>query len=192
MELVNKISISKTLKIFLIVILGTILLTVSAKTKINFSFWGFEQTVPMTMQTFMVLFLGLAFGYKIGLATVSLYLIEGIIGLPVFANSPEKGIGIIYFTGPTMGFLIGFLVAVFFAGFLKIEKTNLKNIFFIFFKLIFSVSFIYFFGLIWLSTLIGWEKAYKFGAQPFLLAELFKILLLTVLYPWIIKIRKFI
>jgi len=192
MELVNKISISKTLKIFLIVILGTILLTVSAKTKINFNFWGFGQTVPMTMQTFMVLFLGLAFGYKIGLATVSLYLIEGIIGLPVFANSPEKGIGIIYFTGPTMGFLIGFLVAVFFAGFLKIEITNLKNIFFIFFKLIFSVSFIYFFGLIWLSTLIGWEKAYKFGAQPFLLAELFKILLLTVLYPWIIKIRKFI
>ena len=192
MELVNKISISKILKIFLIVVLGTVLLTVSAKTKINFSFWGFEQTVPMTMQTFMVLFLGLAFGYKIGLATVSLYLIEGIIGLPVFANSPEKGIGIIYFTGPTMGFLIGFLVAVFFAGFLKIEKTNLKNIFFIFFKLIFSVSFIYFFGLIWLSTLIGWEKAYKFGAQPFLLAELFKILLLTVLYPWIIKIRKFI
>ena len=192
MELVNKISISKTLKIFLIVILGTILLTVSAKTKINFSFWGFEQTVPMTMQTFMVLFLGLAFGYKIGLATVSLYLIEGIIGLPVFANSPEKGIGIVYFTGPTMGFLIGFLVAVFFAGFLKIEKTNLENIFFIFFKLIFSVSFIYLFGLIWLSTLIGWEKAYKFGAQPFLLAELFKILLLTALYPWIIKIRKFI
>ena len=192
MELVNKISISKTLKIFLIVVLGTILLTVSAKTKINFNFWGFEQTVPMTMQTFMVLFLGLAFGYKIGLATVSLYLIEGIVGLPVFANSPEKGIGIIYFTGPTMGFLIGFLVAVFFAGFLKIEKTNLKNIFFIFFKLIFSVSFIYWFGLIWLSTLIGWEKAYKFGAQPFLLAELFKILLLTALYPWIIKIRKFI
>ena len=192
MELVNKISISKTLKIFLIVILGTILLTVSAKTKINFSFWGFGQTVPMTMQTFMVLFLGLAFGYKIGLAIVSLYLIEGIIGLPVFANSPEKGIGIVYFTGPTMGFLIGFLVAVFFAGFLKIEKTNLENIFFIFFKLIFSVSFIYLFGLIWLSTLIGWEKAYKFGAQPFLLAELFKILLLTALYPWIIKIRKFI
>ena len=192
MELVNKISISKTLKIFLIVVLGTILLTVSAKTKINFNFWGFEQTVPMTMQTFMVLFLGLAFGYKIGLATVSLYLIEGIVGLPVFANSPEKGIGIIYFTGPTMGFLIGFLVAVFFAGFLKIEKTNLENIFFIFFKLIFSVSFIYWFGLIWLSTLIGWEKAYKFGAQPFLLAELFKILLLTALYPWIIKIRKFI
>ena len=192
MELVNKISISKTLKIFLIVVLGTILLTVSAKTKINFNFWGFEQTVPMTMQTFMVLFLGLAFGYKIGLATVSLYLIEGIVGLPVFANSPEKGIGIIYFTGPTMGFLIGFLVAVFFAGFLKIEKTNLENIFFIFFKLIFSVSFIYLFGLIWLSTLIGWENAYKFGAQPFLLAELFKILLLTALYPWIIKIRKFI
>ena len=65
----------------------------------------------MTMQTFVVLFLGISFGYKIGLATISLYLIEGLIGLPVFSNSPERGIGIVYFTGPTMGYLIGFLSA---------------------------------------------------------------------------------
>ena len=63
------------------------------------------------MQTFVVLFLGVSLGYKIGLASVGLYLLEGIIGLPVFSNSPEKGIGIVYFTGPTMGYLIGFLTA---------------------------------------------------------------------------------
>ena len=63
----------------------------------------------MTMQTFVVLFLGISFGYKIALATVSLYLIEGILGLPVFSNSPERGVGLTYFTGPTMGYLIGFL-----------------------------------------------------------------------------------
>ena len=73
------------------------ILTVSAKLKIPF------YPVPMTMQTFVVLFLGIAFGFKIGLATVSIYLLEGIIGIPVFSNSPEKGVGLAYFTGPTMG-----------------------------------------------------------------------------------------
>ena len=63
----------------------------------------------MTMQTFVVLLIGIIFGWKIGLATISLYLFEGIIGLPVFSGTPEKGVGLVYFTGPTMGFLLGFL-----------------------------------------------------------------------------------
>ena len=186
MEAIKKIELNKIAKVVLISVLGTLLLTISAKIKIPF------YPVPMTMQTFVVLFLGMAFGYKIGLVTVSLYLLEGILGLPVFANSPEKGIGIVYFTGPTMGYLIGFLIAVFFTGYLQFGKPTITNVIFIFFKLVFSVSFIYILGLFWLSTLIGWDKAFKFGAQPFLLAELFKILLLTTLYPWIIKIRKII
>ena len=97
MELLKTSLIQKTLKVFLVVFLGTIALTISAKLKIPF------YPVPMTMQTFVVLFLGLAFGYKVGLATVGVYLLEGIIGIPVFSNSPEKGVGLIYFTGPTMG-----------------------------------------------------------------------------------------
>ena len=109
----------------------------------------------MTMQTFVVLFLGLSFGYKIGLATVSLYLIEGIIGLPVFSNSPERGIGIVYFTGPTMGYLIGFFSACFLASFVKTKKDNY---FVIFLKIILSVSTIYILGVLWLGTLIGWDK----------------------------------
>ncbi len=142
----------------------------------------------MTMQTFIVMFLGIAFGWKIAVATVSLYLIEGIIGLPVFAGTPEKGVGLVYFTGPTMGYLIGFLLAAYFSG-----NLNLNNKLIIFLKLIFSVSFIYILGLAWLGTLIGWDKPiFKLGAEPFLLAELFKVTLLTFLYPLIIKIRKFI
>ena len=144
-----------------------------------------------------MLFLGLAFGFKIGLVTVSLYLFEGIFGLPVFANSPEKGIGLIYFTGPTMGYLIGFLVAVYFAGIFKnlFKRFNHKyfDILVIFSWLTFSVSFIYILGLLWLGYLIGWDKPiFELGAQPFLLAELFKITLLTILYPWIKKINKII
>ena len=70
----------------------------------------------MTMQTLVILIIGISFGWKLGLATVSLYLFEGIIGLPVFSGTPEKGIGFVYFTGPTMGYLIGFLITVFFVG----------------------------------------------------------------------------
>ena len=183
MELLKTNSIQKVLKLFIVIFLGTVALTISSKFKIPF------YPVPMTMQTFVVLFLGIAFGYKIGLATVSIYLLEGIIGIPVFSNSPEKGVGLIYFTGPTMGYLIGFLPAVFFAGYFNLRN----NIFLIFIKLIFSVSIIYILGVLWLGTLIGWDKPiFQLGVASFLLAELFKICLLSLLASKIIKIRKLI
>ena len=183
MELVKSAQSSKILKTIIIIFFGSIALTISAKIKIPF------YPVPMTMQTFVVLFLGLSFGYKIGLATVGLYLLEGISGMPVFSNSPEKGIGWIYFTGPTMGYLIGFLFATFLAGYLNFKT----NIIFIFFKLIVSVSIIYILGILWLGNLIGWDKpVIQFGVTPFLLAELFKIALLTILGKQLLKLRKFI
>ena len=182
MEAINKTSkIDRIIKLTLLTIAGSILITISAKIKIPF------YPVPMTMQTFVILLIGITYGYKIGLATVTLYLLEGIFGLPVFASSPEKGIGVAYFIGPTMGYLVGFLVAVYFAGLFKYDKGLINT----FLKLIFSVSFIYILGIIWLGTLIGWDKpVFKFGAQPFLLAELFKILLLLVLTPTLIKVKK--
>ena len=183
MEAIKNLKIEKVIKFTLISIIGSILITVSAKIKIPF------YPVPMTMQTFVVLFLGLSFGYKIGLATVGLYILEGIIGIPVFSNSPEKGVGWIYFTGPTMGYLIGFLFATFLAGYLNF---NTKMIF-IFIKLIVSVSIIYILGVLWLGNLIGWDKpVIQFGVTPFLLAELFKIALLTILAKQLLKLRKFI
>ena len=183
MEATKTNQIQKVLKYFLLVFAGSILLTISAKIKIPF------YPVPMTMQTFVVIFLGIAFGYRIALATVFLYLFEGIIGFPVFSNSPEKGVGLSYFTGPTMGYLIGFLVATFLAGYLNL-KTNIFNIFF---KLILSVSAIYILGILWLGTLIGWDKPiFQLGAAPFLLAELFKMIILTLLTKKIINLRRFI
>ena len=183
MELIKTSSHSKLIKSFIVIILGSIALTVSAKLKIPF------YPVPMTMQTFVVLFLGLSFGYKISLATVGLYLLEGIAGLPVFSNSPEKGVGLIYFTGPTMGYLVGFLVASFLSAFINIKD----NFFIIFLKLSLSVSTIYILGILWLGTLIGWDKPIiQLGATPFLLAEFFKITLLTLLAKKIIRFRDFI
>ena len=185
MELIKTVQNQKILKSLTVIFLGSILLTISAKIKIPFIF----SPIPMTMQTFVVLFLGVSFGYKIGLATVSLYLFEGIIGIPVFSNSPEKGVGLIYFTGPTMGYLIGFLFATFLAGYINLKT----NIFLIFIKLLLCVSIIYILGMLWLGSLIGWDKPiFELGALPFLLAELFKICLLTLLTRIVINFRKFI
>tara|TARA_B110000438_G_C15744014_1_gene619846 strand:- start:297 stop:848 length:552 start_codon:yes stop_codon:yes gene_type:complete len=183
MQLVKIIENKKILKYLVITFLGSVALAISSKLKIPF------YPVPMTMQTFVVLFLGISFGYKIGLATVSLYLFEGIIGLPVFSNSPEKGIGLAYFMGPTMGYLVGFLFATFFAGYFNFRSS----FFIIFIKLLFSVSVIYIFGLFWLGNLVGWDKPiFELGAKPFLLAELFKISLLTLLTKRIINFRNII
>ena len=181
MELIKNLKETSLIKSLFLAILGSILLAVSAKIKIPF------YPVPMTMQTVVVLFLGIFLGWRLGLFTVTLYLLEGIAGLPVFAGTPEKGLGLVYFTGPTMGYLIGFLAAVLFAGYFNFNNNFFKN----FIKLLFSVSFIYIFGLIWLGSLIGWNKPiFELGAQPFLLAELFKISLLALLIPVILKFRK--
>ena len=183
MEITKNISQTRVIKSLLAIILGSLALTISAKIKIPF------YPVPMTMQIFVVLFLGVSLGYKIGLASVGLYLLEGIAGLPVFSNSPEKGVGLIYFTGPTMGYLIGFLTASYLASKINIQD----NFLLVLAKLTIATSTIYLLGLLWLGTLIGWDKPiFALGAKPFLLAEIFKIILLALLTKKILKIRNFI
>ena len=186
MQLIKNISSSKMVKTIFLAFIGSILLAISSKIKIPF------YPVPMTMQTFVVVLIGMLYGWKLGVFTVALYLFEGAIGLPVFAGTPEKGIGLIYFTGPTMGYLMGFLLAVFISGYfypkIKTSEQNVENLLG---KLIISVKFfmlflasmlsIYILGIIWLSNFVGWGKVLVLGVYPFLLAELFKILILTVL-----------
>ncbi len=183
MEIVKSSNIQKIIKYFSIIFLGSIALTISAKIKIPF------YPVPMTMQTLIVLFLGVIFGWRIGLAAVALYIFEGIIGLPVFAGTPEKGIGLSYFIGPTMGYLIGFLPAVFFSGFLKISRdTNIfKRFVFNFLIFLFSLTFIYIFGIIWLINFVPTEKIWALGVLPFLPAEILKISILTILVSFVGK-----
>ena len=183
MEFVKNFKQSKLIKNLFIALIGTIILAISSKIKIPF------YPVPMTMQTLVVLFLGLALGWKLGVATVALYLFEGIIGLPVFSGSPEKGVGIVYFIGPTMGYLIGFLFTVFFAGFFNFGKNFIVK----FLQLLISTSFIYIFGILWLGILIGWDKPlFQLGVQPFLLAELFKILIILVSLSKIKKLNQYL
>ena len=183
MEVIKNIKQSKVIKLVFVALVGSIILAISSKIKIPF------YPVPMTMQTFVVLLIGASLGWRLGVATISLYLFEGIIGLPVFSGTPEKGIGMVYFTGPTMGYLLGFLVATFFTGIFTFDKNVIKN----FMKLTFATSFIYLLGIIWLGALIGWEKPlFELGVKPFLLAELIKIILVTTMVSQISKIRKLI
>ena len=172
MESIKSLKQVNILKYFLIILISSTLLAISAKLKIPF------YPVPMTMQTFVVLLIGVCFGWKLGATIITFYLLEGIVGLPVFSGTPEKGSGIIYFVGPTMGYLIGFVFAAMLSGFFKFNKNIILN----FLKLVLSVSVIYFLGIIWLGFLIGWDKPIiDLGVKPFLLAELFKITLLSLI-----------
>ena len=183
MEFTKSFKHTQIVKFLFIALIGSIILAISSKIKIPF------YPVPMTMQTLIVLMIGIGFGWKLGVATVALYLFEGIIGLPVFAGSPEKGVGLVYFTGPTMGYLLGFLVTAYISG--KFIYDN--NIVSTFLKLFFATSLIYVLGMTWLGILIGWDKPiFQLGAQPFLLAELFKILVATISVNHIKKIKKLI
>ena len=176
MELVKNLKQSKLIRNVFIILMGSIVLAISSKLKIPF------YPVPMTMQTLVVLLIGILFGWKLGIATISLYLFEGIIGLPVFAGTPEKGLGLVYFTGPTMGYLLGFIPAVFFSGFLRVNfKYNLVIRFMLnFLVFTFSVSFIYIFGLIWLFKFVPIEQLLALGVLPFLPAEMLKISILSI------------
>jgi biotin transport system substrate-specific component len=182
MQTINITNNYKIIKSFSAVIFGTVLLAISSKIQTPFTL------VPATMQTFIVLFLGMILGYKLAAATVILYLFEGSIGMPVFA----KGGGIAYLMGPTGGYLIGFVLTALFAGMIKIKNDPII----IFIYLLFSVSISYVLGLLYLWNYMGLDKNFNevflIGAQPFLQIEIYKILILTVLSKQILKFRNFI
>ena len=182
MQIINLSNNYKIIKSFLIVLFGTTLLAISSKIQTPFTL------VPATMQTFIVLFLGMTLGYKLATVTIILYLFEGSIGIPVFA----KGGGITYLMGPTGGYLIGFILSAFFAGMIKIKNDPIV----IFIYLLFSVSAAYVTGLLGLWNYMGLDKSFNqvflIGAQPFLFIEIYKILILAVLSKQILKLRKFI
>lgn len=160
----------------MLAVLGSLLLIASAK--VHVPFWP----VPMTMQTFAVLVIGMTFGPRLGAATVVLYLLEGAVGLPVFAGTPAKGIGIAYMVGPTGGYLVGFVVAAYLAGTLAMRGWDRKPLQTAF-AMVLGMAVIYVLGVAWLSTLIGVAKALQFGVAPFLLADALKIALATALLP---------
>jgi biotin transport system substrate-specific component len=160
---------------------GSLLLTLSAKLQIPF--WP----VPMTMQTFVVLVIGMAFGWRLGAATVALYLVEGALGLPVFAGTPERGIGLAYMAGPTGGYLAGFLAAAVLCGRLA-ERGWDRDPWRTALAMTAGHLLILFLGWAWLATLVGPQKAYLTGVAPFYAATVAKTLLAVVALPFAWKL----
>src|SRR3954454_13264091 len=101
---------AQVLRLLSLAVLGSLLLWASAKAHVPF------YPVPMTMQTGAVLLLGVAYGWRLGLATVLLSVAEGAMGLPVFSGTPERGIGLAYMAGPTAGYLASYPLAAVVAG----------------------------------------------------------------------------
>jgi len=165
----------------ILAIAGSLLLWVSAKIQIPF------YPVPMTMQTLVVLGLGAAFGWRLAIATLLLYMAQGAAGLPVFAGTPEKGLGLVYMAGPTAGYLVGFVAASGLVGWLA-QKGADKNVFKMFAAMLTGSAVIYLFGATWLSTLIGVGKAIQFGIAPFIYGDLLKAALAAAVFPAVWKL----
>ncbi len=163
----------------MLAILGSAALWISAKIQVPF------YPVPITMQTFMVLAIGMAFGMRLGTATIALYLAEGMTGLPVFAGTPEKGIGLAYMMGPTGGYLLGYLLAAAAVGYLA-ERGFDRNLFTTAIAMLIGNGLIYIPGLLWLGTVVGWDKpVLAWGMTPFLFGDAAKLLLAAALMPMI-------
>lgn len=157
--------------------LGVALLAASSKIQIPF------YPVPLTMQTFVVLALGMAYGWRLGAATLLGYLFCGAVGLPVFAGTPEKGIGLAYMLGPTGGYLLGFVLAAAAAGFLA-ERGWDRRLATTFLAMLIGNVIIYVPGLVWLGSVVGWDKpVLAWGLTPFVLGDLAKIVLAVIVLP---------
>ena len=181
--LINKLktfeNINSNVVSILLVLFGTILLAISAK--IQLPFWP----VPMTMQTFVIFLIGMTYSVRLSFITVSMYLFEGALGLPVFAS----GGGIAYLVGPTSGYLYGMLISsvvISYLANLGFSKTYFKTSI----SLLIGSFIIFLFGILYLGSIIGYEKAIIAGLLPFIPSEIFKIALAVSLIPTIQKIIK--
>ena len=159
-----------------LILFGTLLLAVSSK--IQVPFWP----VPMTMQTFIVFIIGMSFGWKLAFSTLIAYLVEGALGLPVFA----KGGGLLYLMGPTAGYLYGMTIAAGVIGFFAergYNKSYIKSLI----SLMIGTIIIFVLGVGYLGSVIGYDKALAGGLYPFIPSEFFKIGLAVVLIPSITR-----
>jgi biotin transport system substrate-specific component len=155
---------------------GVCLLTISAKMQIP------SWPVPMTMQTYVILVIGMAYGTRLGVATVLAYLAAGAAGLPVFAGTPEKGVGIAYMAGPTGGYLLGFVVAAWVCGCLAARGWD-RGLATSLIAMATGHLLILGLGVAWLATLVGWSSAVELGLAPFIAATVVKTLLAAATLP---------
>jgi len=168
---------SKLFRYGVLAVAGSLALAVSSKIQVPF------YPVPMTLQTLVVLTLGMAYGWRLAGATMLLYLAEGAAGLPVFAGTPEKGIGFAYMMGGTGGYLTGFMVATITCGWLA-ERGWDRNVLTTGVAMFIGNVLIYVPGILWLGTLFGWDKPIlAWGLTPFIWGDILKLVLAAALLP---------
>jgi len=172
---------TRMLQSLAVIVAGSLLLTLSAKVEIPL------QPVPFTFQSLVVLTLGVVFGPVLGLATVLAYLAQGAIGLPVFAGTPEKGLGLAYMVGPTGGYLLGFAIAAYATGWLARARWD-RNIITMVFAMLIGNVIIYTFGVAHLASLIGFDKAVEFGLKPFIVFDIIKTAAAAIIIPSLWKL----
>ncbi len=160
----------------LLAVSGTLLLTLSAKTKVVLG------PVDMSLQTLAIFLIAAAFGLRLGVTTLLLYMAEGAAGLPVFQSTPEKGIGLAYMMGPTGGYLAGFVVMAAIVGWAADRGWD-RNPFKLFGAVIVADIVMLAMGFAWLAGLIGAEKSWAFGVMPFLVPDLIKAGLAAAIVP---------
>lgn len=173
------------LRAAMLAITGAALITVSAKIQIPF------YPVPVTLQTMVILLLGMAYGPKLAIATVGAYLVAGAMGMPVFAGTPEKGIGLAYMIGPTGGYLLGSLLAVVACGQFARRGFDL-SVWKVMVAMLVGNLLIYIPGILWLGTFVGWDKpVLQWGLYPFIIGDVAKIIFAAVALPLVSKmVRK--
>lgn len=174
------------LRAIVLMVVGSALLTISAKVQVPLPY------VPVTMQTMVVLLIGASYGLRLGGATVALYLMEGAMGMPVFANTPPMAAGISYFfLSPTAGFLVGFLAAALVMGFMA-ERGWDRSLGRVIVMMTIGHAVIFAVGLSWLSAIMPFAKAWTVGAAPFVAATIVKTALAVALMQaaWTVTRRK--
>ena len=160
----------------LLAILGTVVLAVSAKIKVPL--WP----VDASLQTLALFTIAAAFGMRLGVATLALYLMEGALGLPVFQGTPERGIGLAYMVGSTGGYLVGFLLAAAMVGWAGDRGWD-RNPFRLFAVMLAAEIVLLALGALWLAHLFGIGKAFEYGVGPFIVTDLVKIAVAACIVP---------
>jgi biotin transport system substrate-specific component len=167
----------------LLAIVGTLVLTLSAKTKVVLG------PVDISMQTLAVFLIAAAFGMRLGVATLLLYMAEGAMGFPVFQSTPEKGIGIAYMVGSTGGYLAGFVVMAAIVGWAADRGWDRHPIK-LFNAILVAEIVMMAMGFAWLALLIGPEKSWQLGVVPFIVGDLIKVALAASLVPAVWSLLK--
>ncbi|MEI4482138.1 MULTISPECIES: biotin transporter BioY [unclassified Phyllobacterium] len=151
-------------------LVGSALMALSAKTKVDMVF------VNVTMQTFAVFAISAAYGSRLAVATMALYLLEGALGMPVFTGTPEKGIGLAYMVGPTGGYLLSYLAAAWIVG-RAADKGFARNAISIGLSMLVAEVIILTMGFLWMAYLFGFEKAFAYGVGVFIIGDVLKLAL---------------